>query len=108
MPRARSAGPIRRPTTPSAVRTPSCCSSWRRCAERLNRSPLLATPDASPNQAFGWAVRRDPSGVRADPGPGLLEWDVAEFAELLDRARDFRRAGPAAMGAAPYFLPDGG
>jgi hypothetical protein len=86
------------------VRTPSCSSSSRRCAERLKRSPLLDTPDASLNQAFGWAVRRDPSGVRADPGPGLLDWDVAEFAELLDRARDFRRVGAAAFGEPTSFL----
>ena len=29
----------------------------------LNRSPLLDTPEAALNQAFAWAVRRDPAGV---------------------------------------------
>lgn len=35
--------------------------------------------------------------MRADPGPGLPEWDEADFEELLDRARQFRRVGAKAL-----------
>jgi len=49
-------------------------------------------------------VRRDPSGVRADPGPGLPDWDAADFAELLERARGFRRIGAAVLGEPDGFL----
>jgi hypothetical protein len=42
-------------------------------------------------------VQRDPAGVRADPGPGLPEWDEADFEELLERARNFRRVGAKAL-----------
>ena len=61
----------------------------------LNRTPLLDTPEAALNQAFAWAVRRDPAGVRADPsdGSGFSEDD---FDELLESARTFRRIGPSA------------
>ncbi len=70
----------------------------------MHRAPLLDAPDASLNQAFGWAVRRDPAGVRADPAPGLPEWDAADFAGLLERARGFRRVGAAALGEPGSFL----
>lgn len=49
-------------------------------------------------------MRRDPSGVRADPGAGLPEWDAPEFAELLERARDFHRVGAGALGDPASFL----
>jgi glycosyl hydrolase family 65 len=49
-------------------------------------------------------VGRDPAGVRADPGPGLPEWDDADFAELLERARSFRRVGSAALPEPNDFL----
>jgi hypothetical protein len=49
-------------------------------------------------------VRRDPAGVRADPGPGLPQWDEADFAELLERARGFRRVGPAALPEPDWLL----
>lgn len=35
--------------------------------------------------------------MRADPGPGLPEWDEADFEELLERAQRFRRVGPEAL-----------
>ena len=60
----------------------------------LNRTPLLDTPEAALNQAFAWAVRRDPSGVRADPGAEST-WSEGELEELLDSARTFRRVGPS-------------
>ncbi len=41
-------------------------------------------------------MRRDPAGVRADPGEPL-DWDHAEFHALLDRAHSFRRVGPPAL-----------
>ena len=49
-------------------------------------------------------MRRDPAGVRADPGPGFPEWDAAEFAELLERAKDFRRIGPATLREPDWLL----
>jgi hypothetical protein len=70
----------------------------------LTCSPLLATPEAALNQAFAWAVRRDPAGVRADPGAGLPDWDADEFAELLDQARSFRRVGSAAAPEPEWLL----
>jgi glycosyl hydrolase family 65 len=42
-------------------------------------------------------VRRLPAGVRADPGPGLPQWDEADLVDLLERARSFRRVGPPAL-----------
>lgn len=63
----------------------------------LNRTPLLDTPEAALNQAFAWAVRRDPSGVRADPGAEPA-WSDAELEDLLDSARMFRRVGPSTGG----------
>ena len=45
---------------------------------------------------FAWAVRRDPAGVRADPGEAL-DWDYGEYTALLDQAKRFRRVGPAAL-----------
>ncbi|HEV8149797.1 MAG TPA: hypothetical protein VGP61_06390, partial [Gemmatimonadales bacterium] len=39
----------------------------------------------------------DRAGVRADPGPGLPEWELADFEELLDQARSFRRVGAGAL-----------
>ena len=60
----------------------------------LNRTPLLDTPEPALNQAFAWAVRRDPSGVRADPGAEQV-WSDAELEDLLDSARGFRRVGPS-------------
>lgn len=42
-------------------------------------------------------MRRDPAGVRADPGPGLPDWEQADFEELLERSRSFRRVGAAAL-----------
>jgi hypothetical protein len=35
--------------------------------------------------------------VRADPAPGLPDWDEADFAELLEQARSFRRVGARAL-----------
>jgi hypothetical protein len=35
--------------------------------------------------------------VRADPAPGLPEWDLADFEELAERARSFRRVGAAGL-----------
>jgi hypothetical protein len=47
------------------------------------------------NQAFAWSVRRDPSGVRADPG-GPAGWGLDDFEELLETAEAFQRVGPGA------------
>lgn len=60
----------------------------------LSRTPLLDTPEPALNQAFAWAVRRDPSGVRADPGTEQV-WSDVELEDLLDSARSFRRVGPS-------------
>jgi hypothetical protein len=68
----------------------------------LNRTPLLDTPEAALNQAFAWAVRRDPAGVRADPGDEF-DWGDADLEELLEAARTFRRVGPSA-GPEPQWL----
>ncbi len=75
----------------------SCSPSWRRCSDRLNRPPLLDTPDAGLNQAFAWAIRHGSGGVRADPSPGLVDWDGFELTDLLERAAAFRRVGSAGL-----------
>ena len=49
-------------------------------------------------------MRRDPAGVRADPGPGLPEWDAADFQALAERARSFRRVGAPALPEPDAFL----
>ncbi len=69
----------------------------------LTRSPLLDTPDPALNRAFAWAVRRDPAGVRADPG-GEPGWGEDDFDELLEAAEWFRRVGPAADLSPAGFL----
>jgi len=61
----------------------------------LNRTPLLDTPEAALNQAFAWAVGRDPAGVRADPTDGSA-FSEDDFEELLESTRTFRRVGPSA------------
>jgi len=70
----------------------------------LTRSPLLDTPEASLNQAFAWAVRHDPAGVRADPDTGGSAWDDDAFADLVDQARTFRRVGAGALRDPAGFL----
>ena len=43
--------------------------------------------------------------MRADPG-GLPEWDESDFAELLERARSFRRVGAPALPEPDSLLRD--
>ena len=69
----------------------------------LKRTPFLDTPEPALNQAFAWAVRRDPSGVRADPGDEP-DWGDPDVEELLDSARTFRRVGPWAGPEPQRFL----
>lgn len=69
----------------------------------LSRTPLLDTPEPALNQAFAWAVRRDPAGVRADPADGS-SFGEDDFEELLESARAFRRVGPSAGLAPQVFL----
>jgi hypothetical protein len=68
----------------------------------LSRTPLLDTPEPALNQAFAWAIRRDPAGVRADPVDGWV-FGEDDFEELVESARAFRRVGPSA-GLAPQVL----
>ena len=70
----------------------------------LSRTPLLDTPEPALNQAFAWAVRRDPSGVRADPGPEPSSWGEDDFAELIERGKTFRRVGQAALEGPRWLL----
>ena len=51
-------------------------------------------------------MQRDPAGVRADPGPGLTDWDEADFEELRERARSFRRVGAKALPKPESLLRD--
>ena len=48
-------------------------------------------------------MRRDPAGVRADPGEPL-DWDYAEFNALLELAQSFRRVGPPALASPEQLL----
>ena len=89
----------------SGARTASSWPSWRSWAESLTRPPLLDTPDGGLNQAFAWAAGRGAGAVQAEAGP-LDEWDVPEFAGLLEAGRSFRRVGPAAIPDPPGFLRD--
>lgn len=50
-------------------------------------------------------MRRDPAGVRADPGD-RLDWEHAEFAALVELAKSFRRVGPAALPEPEQMLRD--
>ena len=50
-------------------------------------------------------MRRDPAGVRADPG-GLPDWDDSDCRALLELARTFRRVGPAALPEPEAFLAE--
>ncbi|MGQ0702158.1 MAG: hypothetical protein ACT4PM_03375 [Gemmatimonadales bacterium] len=56
----------------------------------------LTTPEASLDQAFVWAARHNPAGIRADPGSGP-EWDADAQALLLEWAKGFKRVGSAAL-----------
>ena len=44
--------------------------------------------------------------MRADPGPGLPEWDEADFEDLLEAARAFRRVGAGALRDPEALLRD--
>jgi hypothetical protein len=69
----------------------------------LSRAALLDTPDPALNQTFAWAVRRDPSGVRAHP-IGFPTWDRDDYDELQESAATFRRVGTAAGVDPGHFL----
>lgn len=69
----------------------------------LSRAPILDSPVEALNQAFAWSVRRDPAGVRADPG-GEPDWGLDDFEELLETAETFRRVGPGAHLEPERFL----
>lgn len=44
--------------------------------------------------------------MRADPGAAADTWDAADWNDLVDRARSFRRVGPAALPDPDALLTD--
>jgi hypothetical protein len=66
--------------------------------------PLLDTPDAALNRAFGWSAGRAGASVAAGPGVPGADWDGADFAHLIEDARLFHRVGTHALADPAGFI----